>query len=122
MELNQKIQIAKILAKDQVYKVQEKWQTSKSGKNSLTKDPAYNAANPKHFIPMMDEDRYSDRSDAFDKIISATHKHFWDPNDKNTLILIFHLTQKMKILLTLMGLSGLNYKFQVSERSCQSIN
>ena len=82
VEFSQKIQIAKIVAKDQVYKVQEKWQTSKSGKNSLTKDPAYNAANPKHFIPMMDEDRYSDRSDAFDKIISATHKHFWDPNDK----------------------------------------
>ena len=82
VEFSQKIQIAKIVAKDQVYKVQEKWQTSKSGKNSLTKDPAYNAANPRHFIPMMDEDRYSDRSDAFDKIISATHKHFWDPNDK----------------------------------------
>ena len=82
VEFSQKIQIAKILAKDQVYKVQEKWQTSKSGKNSLTKDPAYNAANPRHFIPMMDEDRYSDRSDAFDKIISATHKHFWDPNNK----------------------------------------
>ena len=82
VELSQKIQIAKIIAKDKVYKVQEKWQTSNTGKNSLTKDPAYNAANPKHFIPMMDEDRYSDRSDAFDKIISATHKHFWDPNDK----------------------------------------
>ena len=82
VELSQKIQIAKIIAKDKVYKVQEKWQTSNSGKNSLTKDPAYNAANPKHFIPMMDEDRYSDRSNAFDKIISATHKHFWDPNDK----------------------------------------
>ena len=82
VELSQKIQIAKIIAKDKVYKVQEKWQTSNSGKNSLTKDPAYNAANPKHFIPMMDEERYGDRSDAFDKIISATHKHFWDPNDK----------------------------------------
>ena len=55
VELSQKIQIAKIIAKDKVYKVQEKWQTSNSGKNSLTKDPAYNAANPKHFIPMMDE-------------------------------------------------------------------
>ena len=40
VEFSQKIQIAKIVAKDQVYKVQEKWQTSKSGKNSLTKDPA----------------------------------------------------------------------------------
>ena len=30
---------------------------------------------------MMEEDRYGDRSDAFDRIISQTHKHFWDPND-----------------------------------------
>ena len=35
VEFSQKIKIAKIVAKDQVYKVQEKWQTSKSGKNSL---------------------------------------------------------------------------------------
>tara|TARA_B110001454_G_C12713582_1_gene431667 strand:+ start:95 stop:1294 length:1200 start_codon:yes stop_codon:yes gene_type:complete len=82
VEISQKLQFAKIAAKDQVYKVRENWQTSRSGKNALTKDSAYNAANPKHFIPMMDKERYGDRSEAFDKIISATHKHFWDPNDK----------------------------------------
>ena len=78
----EKLKFAKIVVKDKLYKVKESWQTSQSGKNALTKDPAYNAANPKHFIPMMDEDRYTDRSNAFDKIISATHKHFWDPLDK----------------------------------------
>jgi hypothetical protein len=31
---------------------------------------------------MMDVDRYNARSTAFDKIISATHDHFWDPLDK----------------------------------------
>ena len=30
---------------------------------------------------MMDVDRYGNRSSAFDKIISATHDHFWDPLD-----------------------------------------
>ena len=30
---------------------------------------------------MMEEDRYGNRSDRFDKIISQTHKHFWDAND-----------------------------------------
>ena len=30
---------------------------------------------------MMDVDRYGNRSTAFDKIISATHDHFWDPLD-----------------------------------------
>ena len=79
---SEKLKFAKIVVKDKFYKVKESWQTSQSGKNALTKDPAYNAANPKHFIPMMDEDRYTDRSSAFDKIISATHKHFWDPLDK----------------------------------------
>ena len=82
MAVKEKVEFAKIVVKDQAFKVNKTYQMSLSGKNSMTKDPAYNAANPKHFIPMMDEDRYGERSDAFDKIISATHKHFWDPNDK----------------------------------------
>ena len=36
---------------------------------------------PSHFTPMIDENRYDTRSNDFDKIISQTHKHFWDPND-----------------------------------------
>jgi ribonucleotide reductase beta subunit family protein with ferritin-like domain len=47
----------------------------------ITKDPAYNAVDPTDFASMMDVDRYGDRSTAFDKIISATHDHFWDPLD-----------------------------------------
>ena len=31
---------------------------------------------------MLELDRYGKRSTAFDKIISATHDHFWDPLDK----------------------------------------
>jgi|TARA_B110000967_G_scaffold209627_1_gene266717 hypothetical protein len=79
------IRFAKVALKDQGFKVKKSWQMSRNGKNALTKDPAYNAVNPNHFIPMIDEERYGDRSDAFDKIISATHKHFWDPNDKKYL-------------------------------------
>jgi len=48
---------------------------------NITKDPAYNAVDPIDFQSMMDVDRYNARSTAFDKIISATHDHFWDPLD-----------------------------------------
>ncbi len=37
---------------------------------------------PDDFPAMMEVDRYGKRSTAFDKIISATHDHFWDPLDK----------------------------------------
>ena len=50
--------------------------------DNITKDPAYNAVDPTDFPSMMDVDRYNARSTAFDKIISATHDHFWDPLDK----------------------------------------
>src|SRR5882757_6449831 len=49
---------------------------------NITKDPAYDAADPSDFRTMMDVERYGARSTAFDKIISATHDHFWDPLDK----------------------------------------
>ncbi|BCW87227.1 hypothetical protein sos41_03550 [Alphaproteobacteria bacterium SO-S41] len=49
--------------------------------SNITKDPAYNAVDPNDFPAMMDVDRYGARSTAFDKIISATHDHFWDPLD-----------------------------------------
>jgi hypothetical protein len=48
----------------------------------ITKDPAYNAVDPTDFKSMMEVERYGARSTAFDKIISATHDHFWDPLDK----------------------------------------
>src|SRR5689334_5972098 len=53
-----------------------------SGLTNITKDPAYNAVDPDDFRSMMDVERYGQRTPAFDKIISATHDHFWDPLDK----------------------------------------
>ena len=49
--------------------------------DNITKDPAYNAVDPTDFPAMLDVHRYGERSTAFDKIISATHDHFWDPLD-----------------------------------------
>src|SRR5580692_7206357 len=41
----------------------------------------YEAVSPDDFESMLTLDRYGNRSKAFDKIISATHDHFWDPLD-----------------------------------------
>src|SRR5580692_12090038 len=49
---------------------------------NFTKDPAYDAVDPQDFPAMLDVERYGRRSTAFDKIISATNDHFWDPLDK----------------------------------------
>jgi len=48
---------------------------------NITKDLIYDAVAPDDFESMLDLDRYNNRSKAFDKIISATHDHFWDPLD-----------------------------------------
>jgi len=48
----------------------------------ITKDEVYDAVAPTDFGAMLDIDRHLNRSTAFDKIISATHDHFWDPLDK----------------------------------------
>ncbi len=50
--------------------------------SNITKDPAYNAVDPNDFPAMLDVNRYGARTSAFDRIISATHEHFWDPLDK----------------------------------------
>ena len=50
-------------------------------KRNITTDPAYEAVAPDDFAAMIEVDRYGARSTAFDKIISATHDHFWDPLD-----------------------------------------
>lgn len=47
----------------------------------ITKDALYDAVAPTDFAAMLDIDRHLTRSTAFDKIISATHDHFWDPLD-----------------------------------------
>ncbi len=49
---------------------------------NITKDAMYDAVAPDDFESMLTLDRYGQRSSAFDKIISATHDHFWDPLDK----------------------------------------
>jgi hypothetical protein len=48
---------------------------------NITKDAMYGAVAPDDFESMLQLDRYGQRSTAFDKIISATHDHFWDPLD-----------------------------------------
>ena len=50
--------------------------------DQITYDQAYDAVAPGDFAAMLDVPRYGRRTDAFDKIISATHDHFWDPLDK----------------------------------------
>jgi hypothetical protein len=47
----------------------------------ITHDPVYNTADRDDFASMIEVERYGSRSDAFDKIISATVDHFWDPGD-----------------------------------------
>ncbi|MFT6509221.1 MAG: hypothetical protein ACJAVO_001371 [Parvibaculaceae bacterium] len=54
----------------------------KEAEGQITKDNIYNTVEPTDFPAMMDGSRYLDRTSAFDKIISATHDHFWDPMDK----------------------------------------
>ena len=49
---------------------------------NITKDAMYEAVAPDDFVSLLNLDRYNARSTAFDKIISATHDHFWDPLDK----------------------------------------
>lgn len=44
-------------------------------------DPIYNTVDRDNFDALVEVDRYADRSDAFDSIISATEEHFWDPQD-----------------------------------------
>jgi hypothetical protein len=49
--------------------------------DNITKDAAYNAVDPTDFPAMLEVNRYGQRSTAFDRIIAATHDHFWDPLD-----------------------------------------
>lgn len=48
----------------------------------ITKDAAYNTVPANDFKALVEVERYGERSSAFDKIISATHDHFWDPLDR----------------------------------------
>lgn len=48
---------------------------------TINYDPIYNVVDRDDFDSLIDVDRYADRTDAFDAIISATEDHFWDPTD-----------------------------------------
>ncbi|MBV9992176.1 MAG: ferritin-like domain-containing protein [Alphaproteobacteria bacterium] len=48
---------------------------------NITKDAVYDAVPPDDFASMLDLDRYGRRSGDFDRIIAASHDHFWDPLD-----------------------------------------
>jgi hypothetical protein len=48
---------------------------------TINYDPIYNIVDRDDFDSLVDVDRYADRTDAFDQIISATEEHFWDPQD-----------------------------------------
>src|SRR5690349_18068030 len=50
--------------------------------SNITKDAMYGAVAPDDFESMIELDRYEQRSIAFDRIISATHDHFWDPLER----------------------------------------
>ena len=56
---------------------------TKAVDGNITKDEVYRAVAPTDFESMLELDRYNNRSTAFDKIISATHDHFWDPLSKD---------------------------------------
>ncbi|MCG8588611.1 MAG: ferritin-like domain-containing protein [Proteobacteria bacterium] len=47
----------------------------------ITHDPIYNTVDRDDFGSMLEIERYGERTDAFDSIISATVDHFWDPTD-----------------------------------------
>ena len=51
----------------------------------ITHDPIYDTVDRDDFGAMIVPERYANRTDAFDAIISATVDHFWDPTDPTYL-------------------------------------
>ncbi|KAF0115067.1 MAG: integral membrane protein [Hyphomonadaceae bacterium] len=49
---------------------------------NITKNEIYDAVAPDDFAAMLVVERHLARCNTFDKMISATHDHFWDPLDK----------------------------------------
>ncbi|HEX4135298.1 MAG TPA: ferritin-like domain-containing protein [Bryobacteraceae bacterium] len=58
---------------------------------------AYESVDRDDFGAQIEPDRYGDRSDTFDEIISATEGHFWDPDDRSYLDFThpFDLTEQL---------------------------
>lgn len=75
------IAFGKTFVKDQQFALKRAWQINQVVQDRFQKDAAYAANNPAHFTPLIEIDRYATRTTHFDKIISATHDHFWDPLD-----------------------------------------
>jgi hypothetical protein len=48
---------------------------------NITKDEIYDTVDPRDFNALLAVNRYGRRTSAFDKIITATNDHFWDPTD-----------------------------------------
>ncbi|MET0273728.1 MAG: ferritin-like domain-containing protein [Phenylobacterium sp.] len=78
---------------------------------NITKDLIYDAVAPDDFESMLELDRYGARSTAFDKIISATHDHFWDPLDKKYIDFDepFDMENTMILPETMVGALRLDY-------------
>ena len=78
---------------------------------NITKDLIYDAVAPDDFESMLELDRYGARSTAFDKIISATHDHFWDPLDKKYIDFDapFDMTKNMILPEKFVGALQLDY-------------
>lgn len=53
-----------------------------NNQKQITRDQIYDTVAPGDLAALMQVDRYNQRTSAFDKIISATHDHFWDPLNK----------------------------------------
>jgi len=53
--------------------------------NDITHDLTYRAVSSDDFDAMIAAERYGQRSDAFDSLISGSHDHFWDPLDSRYL-------------------------------------
>ena len=64
----------------------------------ITHDPIYNTVPRGDFAAMIEVDRYGERSNAFDGIISATVDHFWDPNDPAFLSLADRARERVHTL------------------------
>jgi hypothetical protein len=78
---------------------------------NITKDVIYDAVAPDDFESMLELDRYNARSTAFDKIISATHDHFWDPLDPKYIDFSepFDMENTMILPETMIGALKLDY-------------
>ena len=64
-------------------KPDEVCQSTSAADEHLIRDPANQTVDQKKAGAMMLVDRYDNRSRDLGEFISATHDHFWDPNDES---------------------------------------